>query len=187
MTAKPRHLAVVRPLPATTDADALARVARGDVGALGEVYDRHARALLSFASRAAGRSEAEDIVQSTFLRAAKVAATYDDRAPTARAWLFGITVRLLQERRRSVARLARALLRFDASDAIVPHDGDRCDLENGLARLADAKRTVLLLAEVEGFTCEEIAVIVGVPVGTVWTRLHHARKELRAFFDEESR
>jgi len=38
---------------------------------------------------------------------------------------------------------------------------------------------VLLLAEVEGFSCPEIAEMLDIPVGTVWTRLHHARRELR--------
>ncbi|MDB4933836.1 MAG: polymerase sigma-54 factor RpoN [Labilithrix sp.] len=186
MTVKPRRLSVVRAHATTSDADALARVARGDVGALGEVYDRHARELLRFASRTAGASDAPDVVQSTFLRAAKVAGAYDGRAPTARAWLFGIAVRVMQERRRSVARFARALMRFDASVVVMPVHAERSDLEKALSRLAEAKRVVLVLAEVEGFTCEEIATMLGVPVGTVWTRLHHARKQLRAFFDEGS-
>ena len=55
----------------------------------------------------------------------------------------------------------------------------RTDLDRCLRRLSPAKRSVLLLAEVEGFTCEEIAKMVSIPVGTVWTRLHHARRELR--------
>ena len=46
---------------------------------------------------------------------------------------------------------------------------------------------MLLLAEVEGFTCEEIAAMLAVPVGTVWTRLHHARRQMRAFYEEGSR
>lgn len=169
------------------DIAALAAVARGDVGALGELYDRHARALLAFAARSVGARDAEDLVQITFLRAAKVAASFDGRSSGARAWLFGITARLVQERRRSFARLARALLRFDVALPAAPTDEARTDLRRGLARLTESKRVVLLLAEVEGFTCEEIATMLEVPIGTVWTRLHHARREMRAFYEGSSR
>ena len=46
--------------------------------------------------------------------------------------------------------------------------------------------TFAVLAEVEGYTCEEIAEMLGVPVGTVWTRLHRARRDLRRFYGEAS-
>ncbi len=182
----PRRLAVARAHEVTEDGAALARVAKGDVGALGEIFDRHSRALLRFVSRSAGTSDAEDIVQTTFVRAAKVAATYDARGDSARPWLFGIAVRVLQERRRAFARLGRALSRLDASRTAGPPTAARSDLEKGLFRLTEAKRVVIVLAEIEGFTCEEIAAMLETPVGTVWTRLHHARKELRSFFEEGS-
>lgn len=169
------------------DAGSLARVACGDIGALSELYDRHARALLRFATRCVGASDAEDLVQSTFIRAASAAATFDGRSPSARSWLFGITARLIQERRRSVTRFARALLRMTTFDTGVLASGERRDLEKGLLLLSDAKRTVLVLAEVENFSCEEIATMLDVPVGTVWTRLHHARKEMRAFYEATPR
>lgn len=193
MTTVKRSLRLVPPAAgqASVDAEALARVARGDVGALGELYDRHAAALLAFASRCTSGHDAEDLVQATFVRAARAAASFDARSSSARSWLFGITAHLVQERRRSFARLARALLRFEvpgASHACAsgPSD-DRNDLQKGLQRLTETKRVVLLLAEVEGFTCEEIATMLAIPVGTVWTRLHHARRELRAFYEERSR
>ena len=177
---------VPKPRTDALDTVALDRVAGGDVGALGQVYDRHAVALLRFASRAAGSHDAEDLVQATFVRAVKVAATYDGRADDARSWLFGIMARLMQERRRSFARFTRAVLRLaeGSAHATGPQDAHRSDLERGLRELSDAKRLVIVLAEVEGYTCDEIAKMLGIPVGTVWTRLHHARKELRAFYDE---
>ena len=138
--------------------------------------------------RGHGPEDAEDLVQATFIRAAKAASSYDGRAETARSWLFGITARLVQERRRSIARLARTLLRLEEGGARAHSltDAHRSDLERGLCKLSDAKRVVIILAEVEGYTCEEIAAMLEVPVGTVWTRLHHARKELRAFYGERS-
>jgi RNA polymerase sigma factor (sigma-70 family) len=191
-----RSLRLVRlergtPVAASDDADVLGRVGRGDVGALGELYDRHASALLGFATRCSGAQDAEDLVQATFVRAARSAARFDGRHASARSWLFGITAHLVQERRRSFARLARALLRLDVSAvtgaSTSQPDEERNDLRKGLDRLTESKRVVLLLAEVEGFTCDEIASMLAVPVGTVWTRLHHARREMRAFYERGSR
>ena len=177
------HL-VPKPKPAS-DTLALRRLAKGDVSALGEVYDRHAGALLRFASRASGPHDAEDLVQATFVTVIKIAGTYDGRTDDARAWLHGITARLIQERRRSFVRFARALLRArtDPAPFVGREGGCQLDLERGLCTLSDAKRVVLVLAEVEGYTCDEIASMLNVPVGTVWTRLHHARKDLRAFYE----
>jgi RNA polymerase sigma factor (sigma-70 family) len=174
---------------ATTSPDGLAlqRAAAGDVGAIGEVYERHVRTLLRFAVRVVGAADADDIVQSTFVRAAKVSATYDDRAGSARRWLLGIAARLVQERRRSLARWTRALARFGIERGqTVTLPDEHTDLEKGLARLSEAKRSVLVLAEIEGFGCEEIARILDIPIGTVWGRLHHARRELRKYYEEGS-
>ena len=167
------------------DTEAIARVARGDVGALGEIYDRHARPLLRFVARTSPASEAEDIVHTTFIRAARIASSYVATSDSARAWLFGIAVRVLQERRRSLARFARAVLRIETKERAHESLGARSDLEKGLRALTEAKRVVVVLAEVEGFTCAEIAAMLDLPLGTVWTRLHHARRELRAFLTEE--
>jgi RNA polymerase sigma-70 factor (ECF subfamily) len=165
------------------DADLLARVAAGDVGALGALYDAFAPGLLRFARRAAGADDAEDIVQTVFLRVLRIAHTFDARAPSARPWLFAITARVVLERRRSLRRLAAALVSLSAHALPAARNtGEaRADVEHGLNALTTAKRTVLILAEVEGFTCDEIASMLGIPVGTVWTRLHHARRELRRF------
>jgi RNA polymerase sigma factor (sigma-70 family) len=185
MTVRTRALHLVpQPDAGTPDSIALDRVAGGDLSALGEVYDRYAVALLRFTSRAAGRHDAEDLVQATFMKAVRIAGTYDDRSHSARPWLFGIAARLIQERRRSLARLTRALARLaDISPKATASDHPRFDLERGLLALSDAKRVVIVLAEVEGYTCDEIARMLEIPVGTVWTRLHHARKEMRAFYD----
>jgi RNA polymerase sigma-70 factor (ECF subfamily) len=168
-----------------TDAQVLSRVADGDVAALGLLYDRYAVSLLRFARRLE-RHEAEDIVQTVFMRVLRVAPTFDPNAPSARPWLFAITARVAQERRRALRRWAAALARLASQSSRPPAtipvtDGD---LQRGLSQLSAAKRSVLLLAEVEGFACEEIASMLSIPVGTVWTRLHHARRELRRFHEQ---
>jgi RNA polymerase sigma-70 factor (ECF subfamily) len=60
----------------------------------------------------------------------------------------------------------------------------RVDVEQVLSGISEAKRVALLLAEVEGLTCAEIAATLDVPIGTVWTRLHAARRELRRALGE---
>ena len=62
--------------------------------------------------------------------------------------------------------------------ARVPHG------RRALARLSEAKRVPLLMAEVEGWSSEEIATALGVPIGTVWSRLHAARLEMRQVLEE---
>jgi len=170
----------------TPDAELVRRIAGGGVEALGGLYDRHARALLAFARRLAPSEDAEDLVQTVFLRVLACAPRFDPGAASARPWLFGIAVRVAQERRRSLRRLGTALLRLSAFGrrATEPAAVDRSDLERAVAALSPQKREVLLLVEVEELTCEEAAAALGIPVGTVWTRLHHARKELRRRLEE---
>ncbi len=173
--------------PEVADAEALQRLARGETSALAVVYDRHHAVIRRFVARATNEAhDVEDLVHATFLTAAKAAPSFDGRT-SCRPWLFGIAARLLQRRRRSLARWSRALreLAIRQADAHVdPHRdlGARDDLNAvsiALTRLSEAKRVVLCLAEVECLSCEEISDALGVPVGTVWTRLHHARREIR--------
>lgn len=165
-----------------SDASLLQRVAQGEVSALGLLYDRYASSLLRFARRV-DPQDAEDLLQTTFLRVASLAPRFDLSSTSARPWLFAILMRVAQERSRALRRFGRALQRLaelPRTAASDPPDVAQ-DLDRGLQQLSVAKRSVLLLAEVEGFTCEEIAGMMQIPVGTVWTRLHHARRELRAF------
>jgi RNA polymerase sigma factor (sigma-70 family) len=170
-----------------TDGALLARIAAGELGALGKLYDSYASMLLRFARRLGAAEDAEDIVQNVFLRVVRLADQFDPRAESARPWLFAITVRVVQERRRSLRRLTRAMRALTSQKQIATpamSGPRRRDLERCLAQLSLAKRSVVLLAEVEGFSCPEIAEMLNIPVGTVWTRLHHARRELRDAWGE---
>ena len=187
MTPLPKLVLTRRDSP--EDAVALKRISNGEMSALAPLYDRHAEPLMRFAVRMCGRTDAEDLLQATFIKAAEIAARYDGRGVSARAWLFGIMAKLAQDRRRSVARFARAAARFasGARDADHPRPDERVGIEGALAKISPAKRTVLILAEIEGYTCEQIAAMLSVPVGTVWTRLHHGRRELHALFEGSTR
>ncbi len=165
------------------DAELLRSVALGQLGALGELYDRYQAPLRSFLLRATRDAhDSDDLLQATFLAAAASAARYDGRA-CCRPWLVGIAVQLLRRRRRSLAHWLRVV---GALHATLPAASDprgsflaKSELERALGRLSEAKRVTLLLAEVEGMSCPEIAEALEIPLGTVWTRLHAARRELR--------
>ncbi len=183
---KPRKLQIAAAAPLAADSQAMSRIASGDLGGLGEIYDRHAKSLHSFIRRFDPGEDTEDIMHSVFLRVAQKAPEYDGRNPTARAWLFGIAAHALQKRRRSMRRLMSALLAHDsASDAAVaPSVEARIDVQQSLSRISPPKRLVLILFEIEGFTCQEISNLLSVPIGTIWTRLHHARHDFVRFSEE---
>jgi RNA polymerase sigma-70 factor (ECF subfamily) len=170
------------------DADVLRRLANGDIGALGELYDRYHEAVRHFLARATSDADdVDDLVHATFLAAAKSAARYDGR-PVCRPWLVGIAVRLLRRRRRSLGHFLAVLsslrgLQRGASDPR-PAFQAHVDVNRALAQISEPKRLALLLAEVEGLSCAEIATTLDVPIGTVWTRLHAARRELRRLLEE---
>lgn len=175
--------APVRSTAPLSDPELLARLATGQLGALGELYDRYQEPVRSFIARVTRDAhDVDDLLHGTFLAAAQSAHRYDGRA-NARPWLVGIAATLLRRRRQSLTRLIRVL--GSVKDSLSPPADPnprlhaRTDLERALARLSEPKRITLLMAEVEGLSCEEISQALQIPIGTVWTRLHAARRELR--------
>jgi RNA polymerase sigma-70 factor (ECF subfamily) len=171
-----------------SDTAILGRLAGGEMSALGDLYDRHHESVRRFVARATSDAEdVDDLVHATFLAAASSAGRYDGRT-SCRPWLIGIAAQLLRRRRRSFGLLVKVLasLRGIRPSAIDPRPvcQARGDVERALARLSEPKRITVLLAEVEGLTCAEIAAALQIPIGTVWTRLHAARRELRRAMEE---
>lgn len=178
-----------RDVPQTSDAELMRQLAAGQLGALGELYDRHQAALRSFVARATRDAhDVDDLVHGAFLAAAKSAERYDGRA-SCRPWLVGIAAQLLRRRRQTFTRFVAVLsaLKGTLQPASDPRSAlqAKSDVERALARLSEAKRVTLLLAEVEGLSCAEIAQALDVPIGTVWTRLHTARRDLRQALDAD--
>jgi RNA polymerase sigma factor (sigma-70 family) len=167
----------------SSDAPIMSRLARGESGALGELYDRHHASLRRFLARATSDAgDVDDLVHATFLTAAQSAGRYDGRA-SCRPWLVGISAQLLRRRHRAFGRFVAALTSFGGVrvGAVDPRAAlhARTDIERALMELSEPKRITFLMAELEGLTCPEIAEALSIPVGTVWTRLHAARNELR--------
>jgi len=171
-----------------SDPELMSALAGGELGALGELYDRYHADVRHFVRRVCARSEdVDDVVHDTFLTASRAAPSYDGR-PCARPFLVGIAAQLLRQRRRVWARWAEVLHSFVSSQsdgpAKSPEDHAQSAqtaqrLERALSRLTEEKRLVLLLFEREGLSGEEVARALGIPIGTVWTRLYHARAEMR--------
>lgn len=175
-------------IPQTPDPEIMRELAGGEIGALGELYDRYHEPVRRFVARATSDADdVDDLVQATFLAAAKSAGRYDGR-PSCRPWLIGIAAQLLRRRRQSFGRFLAVLssLRATRATSVDPRRAlqARSDVERALVGISAAKRITLLMAEVEGLSCAEIAAALGIPVGTVWTRLHAARRELRRALDE---
>jgi RNA polymerase sigma factor (sigma-70 family) len=178
-----------------TDAELIERIASGELGALGALYDRYHDDVRRFAARAtSGGGDVDDVVHDTFLTLARASARYDGR-PNARPFLLGVAAQLLRRRRRSLARLSRALRDFAFSpgpqhatpEQEAGHSQERARFEAALAKMSDEKRLVFVLFEREGLSGDEIARALEIPVNTVWTRLHHARAALRKALGEGGR
>lgn len=152
------------------------------------LVDRHHRVLFGYLARRVGRDLAEEIVSETFTRAFATRTRYDSRWPDARPWLFGIALNLLRHHMRSEARQMRAYARTGVdpvadetveSDARVDAAEAGPQLAAALATLAAADREVLLLFAWGDMGYEDIAETLGIPVGTVRSRLNRARRKVR--------
>jgi len=134
-------------------------------------------------SRLVGSSEAEDLVQEVFVVVHRRLPEFRGEARIT-TWLFQIAYRVAGahvRRERFRRRLSLLFgLELKSREAAQHPSGPSADGElvnAALGRLSFEKRSALVLHEVEGWTCEEIAESIGIPVGTVHTRLHHARRD----------
>lgn len=154
----------------------------------GVLFDRHAPAIHRYAVRRLGPDMADDIVADTFLAAFRRRHRYDPAHADARPWLFGIATRLIGRHRRDEIRFFRAIGRTGvdpATEQVADLATDRAaasavrrQLADAIAGLSQAHRDVLLLTA-SGFGYAEVAGALGIPVGTVSSRLVRARAKVR--------
>ena len=153
------------------------------------VFDRHAPHIHRYLARRVGREAADDLVAETFLTAFRKRDRYDTTHPDARPWLYGIATNLVgrhlrdEVRRYRIAkRASRDLLGVDQADRVladVTSRSLRAPLCDALISLTTADRDVVLLVACEELTYDEVARALGIPVGTVRSRMHRARSQLR--------
>lgn len=157
----------------------------------GTVFDRHAAAIHGYITRRLGRDAADDLVAETFLVAFCRRSRYDREQSSARPWLYGIATRLISRQRRDEVRFFRAIARSGIDPAAEPvaDEGARhadAQLLNrrlaaALAALSAADRDALLLVA-DGLSYQEAARALGVPDGTLSSRLARARRQVREAF-----
>ncbi|GAA0939829.1 RNA polymerase sigma factor [Actinocorallia libanotica] len=155
------------------------------------VFDRHADAIHRYVSRRLGPDLADDVVSDTFLTAFRKRATYDLSHQDARPWLYGIASRLIRANRRAETRRNRLLARSpvsetesfdDRSAARVTSAQLKPRLAKVLTTLSAADRDLLLLVAWADLTYEECATALGMPIGTVRSKLHRVRAKIRRAF-----
>jgi RNA polymerase sigma-70 factor (ECF subfamily) len=173
----------------------ISRAAAGDAGAFRELYERHRTDVARLVYRMLGnRSDFDDVIQEVFVQVYKSLKDFRGQAKFS-TWLHRVTVNVVLMHRRS-ARSRPVFADEPPGDGLLRSDDVRPDEDAErhervrafgrlLDRLADKKRVVFVLHELEGIAPGEIARIVGAPVLTVRTRLFYARRELEAMLAEE--
>lgn len=170
-----------------TDDELMVRVRAGETEAVAELYERHARALLTFLTRLTGDRElGEDLLQETFIRLYRSRREYEATGRF-RAFLFTIARRLVIDWRRrrkaiwieesetleTLAAPGRAEDRAEARDL-----AERLDA--ALRRLPASQREIVLLARYAGLSADEIARVTGSTPGAVRVGLHRALRHLKS-------
>jgi RNA polymerase sigma factor (sigma-70 family) len=190
MTAPPRRRAEDQgAADARLDDAALIERSWHEPQAFAALYDRHAAPIHRFAGRRLGDQMADDVVGETFLAAFRRRKRYDLRRADARPWLYGIAANVIGKHRRAEVRMLRAFARTGADPVAAGHadlvDSRVCaaavqrDLAAALAGLSAGDRDVLLLIAWADLSYQETAAALGIPVGTVRSRLNRARRKVR--------
>ncbi len=168
------------------DSALVARLARGDTDAVAGLYGRYGRPLFAYVAQLVGDAGlAEEIVQDTFVAAWRSAAAFQGRSSVA-SWLFGIARRQARDRLRRNLPITDPVERLESVPADDPEPeaaaiaaASRDELAAAIRRLPDQDREILVLTFARELGGPEIAEILGIPAGTVKSRLFNARRRLR--------
>jgi RNA polymerase sigma-70 factor (ECF subfamily) len=177
------------------DQNDIARVLNGDQPAYGQLVERYQRRLLGLLVHACGSHElAEDLAQETFTRAYQKLHLFEGRS-SFYTWLCRVAMNLLaNERRRKRIENQSAREGFEAivlsngvngtAEQQIEKDELRQCVHAAIAMLDVERRTVLLLRDFDGLDYEQIAEALEIPIGTVRSRLHRARMELKSILEK---
>jgi RNA polymerase sigma-70 factor, ECF subfamily len=174
-----------------SDEALLAACATGDSAALGALFDRFHQIVYRFAGRLATTDDSarDDLVQSTFLEVRRCASQFRGTS-SVRTWILGIAVNVSRHALRGERRRRERQARYIDAAAHGPEPqslDDRVDqrklmvrVEQALAGLPHELQVAFVLCDLEGLACAEVAAVLAIPEGTLWRRLHTARKRIRA-------
>jgi RNA polymerase sigma-70 factor (ECF subfamily) len=176
---------------ASEEAALLAEVADGDLGApLAELYRRYAGRVYGFGRKLLGDDGlAEELVQETFVRLWRTAGRFDVRRASVSTYLFTIARTVAVDLRRRPSSRSHEPAPDPDDDTMVGEDEmerlmEGLTVRDALDSLAPAHRTVLTLAYTDGLTHRQIAAKLGIPHGTVKTRMFHGLRALRLALEE---
>lgn len=176
------------------DREAVRRVQAGDTEAFEILVEKYKRKAFRLAFQVLrDQEEALDVAQEAFVRAFRALPRFKGDSAFY-TWLFRITMNLALDRRRQRAARARSLgaedvppeewerttASTDPGPAEVATGAERRErIARALGSLSEHHRSIIILSDIEGLAYREIADVLGIPMGTVMSRLHHARRRLR--------
>lgn len=173
------------------DEELIALSQRGDQAAFGEFVRRHTAAVHRWMARSVGEQEADDMAQEVFLKAYRGLASFRGQAPP-RAWLASIAHNAVKNRYRARGRFRRIFAGSADSGSGLESPAEGADPEQkatagesrhfiaeALMRLPVNFRMPVVLRDLEEWSYEEISVSLGLPVGTVKSRIARGRGQLR--------
>ncbi len=171
------------------DLTLIARWKAGDQVAATKLVERHSAALARFAVSSGARSDVEELVQDTFVRAFNSLDGFRGDS-SFRTWLFTIERRLLLDRMRADRRRrdrveiqeGDAITEFDALDALVA-DEMAGKLQRAIGRLSPTQRQVFTLRVAEGMSYKDIAEAVGTTEGAARVHYHNAMRSVKEFLE----
>ena len=168
-----------------TDRELLAAVADGDRSALRDLHERHAPWIsLRLRRRCSDRDMVAEALQDTFVAVWRGAHRWDERGEPA-AWLWGIAIRRLVGVLRTRGRWAPVARLGERSELVVAAEEqvllsiEHGDLAGALRKLSPELRAVVQATVIDGLTTREAGRLLGIPTGTVKTRMMRAKVELR--------
>jgi RNA polymerase sigma factor (sigma-70 family) len=165
-----------------TDAEAIA-ASLSDPRAFVDVFDRHFDAIHRYLCRRVWSHIADELASETFTQAFEHRGRFDRDRPDARPWLYGIAHNLLRHHYRSEERALRAYARSAEVDGTAPPDTPGADVAELLAELSPGERDVLLLVAWAELEYADVAEALGIPVGTVRSRLNRARGRIHELLE----
>jgi RNA polymerase sigma-70 factor (ECF subfamily) len=176
------------------DREAVRRVQAGDTEAFEPLVEKYKRKVFRLAYQVLrDQEEALDVAQEAFVKAFRALPAFKGDSAFY-TWLFRITMNVALDRKRQRTTRAKSL----GADDVPPEEWERTAtstdpdpedvassaerrerIRKGLDSLSENHRAIIILSDIEGLQYREIAEVLGIPMGTVMSRLHHARKRLR--------
>lgn len=171
----------------TSDAYLIGVIVNGDPDAVRPLVERYQRPLAGMLQRALGSADVDDVCQETWIRVVRSAHRYDPAYPFT-SWLFGIAWNLVRDvwrRRKVLIEAPESRPSMSAEDRIIASDESR-RVRDLVAQLPERLSQAILLRYFEELSEREMSERLGIPIGTVKSRIHHGLKRLAVALAEET-